>query len=47
MKKLTEKELKKVEGGFDPFQIYEEAKDFVNNKAGDLIRGFKDGWKNN
>lgn len=47
MKELTEKGLKKVEGGFDLFQIYEETKDFVNNKSGDLIRGIKDGWKNN
>lgn len=47
MKKLTEKELKKVDGGFNLKDTYEGVRDFVNNNLADLARGIRDGWKNN
>lgn len=46
-KKVTEKELKKVEGGFNLKDTYEGVRDFVNNNLADLARGIRDGWKNN
>lgn len=45
MRKLTEEQLVKVNGGGTFYDWYTDIRNFVNNSLGDLIRGIKDGWK--
>ena len=44
MKTLSKKQLMMVDGGGKLKEYYEDARDFINNNLGDLVRGIKDGW---